>query len=50
MTRIGSQRHSKKKMLAVLSCHRDRKFTITSQQTFISGSNFDPDVLFLSLT
>jgi hypothetical protein len=34
---------------AVRSCLRDRKLTITSQQTFISGSNFDPDVLFLPL-
>ena len=28
------------------SCNCDRKWTITSQQTFISGSNFDPTMPF----
>jgi hypothetical protein len=35
---------------AVHSCNCDRKLPITSQQTFISGSNFDPDVPFRPLT
>jgi hypothetical protein len=34
---------------AVSSCICDGKLTITWQQTFIAGSNFDPDVLFLPL-
>jgi len=44
----------KKKMVstchAVRSCKRDGKLTITSHQTFITGYNFDPDMLFRPLT
>jgi hypothetical protein len=35
---------------AVRSCNRDRKLTVTSQQTFITDSNFDLDVPFRPLT
>jgi hypothetical protein len=31
---------------AIHSCNCDRKLTVTLQQTFISGSNFDPVVPF----
>jgi hypothetical protein len=35
---------------AVHSCNCDLKLTITSQLTFIGGSNFGPGVLFRPLT
>ena len=34
---------------AVNSCNCDRQLIITSIGTFVSGSNFDPDVLFRPL-
>jgi len=35
---------------AIYSCNFDRKLTITSQRTFTSFSNFDPDVLLRLIT
>jgi hypothetical protein len=35
---------------AVHSCNCDGKLTVTLQQTFVSGSDFDPDVPFRPLT
>ena len=35
---------------AVHSCNCDRKLTITSQHMFISGSDFDPNLVFLPST
>jgi hypothetical protein len=35
---------------AVHSCNCDHKLTVTSQQTFVSGSNFDSDLPFRPLT
>jgi hypothetical protein len=47
---VGIPPHKWSTWRAVHCCNGDRKLTINSQLTFISGFNFGPGVLFHTLT